>query len=307
MDEWMERTSVGYSWRGPHGRLDPLDQRSPAHARARARARSFAHSLARPPGHRPHSLSRRTRTTTRWVECPLRRSACYQESWWDVPFCVWEKGSYAPWRGAKRPWRKKRMLRPLYGHWVNSANEATLPRRLASDWIASFIATTDNGASCLRQLARRWRCVKRVGTYLPIETTAGLCSETVAAAAWNAMRPPNLGPFIQHHLWAGLEIEGRASYLWEVGKNWQRENVRGTRAEILTKVQQPTRRYFSIGCHASLPSIRIHVSRGSFQVSIATCKMFTCFRADRAREASIVVFLWLLANRNMTLRSVVLI
>lgn len=32
----MERT-VGYSWRGPHGRLDPLDQRSPAHARSLAR------------------------------------------------------------------------------------------------------------------------------------------------------------------------------------------------------------------------------------------------------------------------------
>lgn len=33
----MERTSVGYSWRGPLGRLDPLDQRSPARARLLAR------------------------------------------------------------------------------------------------------------------------------------------------------------------------------------------------------------------------------------------------------------------------------
>lgn len=54
----MERTSVGYSWRGPHGRLDPLDQRSPARARARSFVRLLARSLARPPGHTGPAASR---------------------------------------------------------------------------------------------------------------------------------------------------------------------------------------------------------------------------------------------------------
>ena len=39
----MKRT-VGYSWRGPHGRLDPLDQRL---GRSRSFVRSFVRSLAR--------------------------------------------------------------------------------------------------------------------------------------------------------------------------------------------------------------------------------------------------------------------
>lgn len=86
MDGWMNEWSRGLlgSWRGPHNRLDPLDQQRV----------SLARSCVRSPG-RPQQapcIAPNPVVVDDTIELSTHywRSAWYQESWWDVPFCVWE-------------------------------------------------------------------------------------------------------------------------------------------------------------------------------------------------------------------------
>lgn len=138
----MERTSVGYSWRGPHGRLDPLDQRSPA------RARSFAHSLARPGTQAPQPLAENpyddtmsgVPTTEKCLlprvvmRCPLLR---VREGF---PYAVERRGEVAI--------RGKWMLGdPPYGHWASAANRVSRTHHNFAHWIAS-VATVIRDETC---------------------------------------------------------------------------------------------------------------------------------------------------------------
>lgn len=70
----MERTSVGYSWRGPHGRLDPLDQRSPARARARSLARLLARPGTGPTASRGEPVRRHDEWSAHYGEVPATKS-----------------------------------------------------------------------------------------------------------------------------------------------------------------------------------------------------------------------------------------
>ena len=70
----MERTSVGYSWRGPHGRLDPLDQRSPARARARSLARLLARLGTGPTASRGEPVRRHDEWSAHYGEVPATKS-----------------------------------------------------------------------------------------------------------------------------------------------------------------------------------------------------------------------------------------
>lgn len=148
----MERTSVGYSWRGPHGRLDPLDQRSPA------RARSFAHSLARPPGHTGPAASRGE---------PVRRHDEWSAHYGEVP-ATKSRDEMSPFACERRVSIRRGEARrdrdsgevdagdPPYNHWVNVTNRMARTRRHLAHWIALVVIVNHGGTRLSRQLSCRW-------------------------------------------------------------------------------------------------------------------------------------------------------